>query len=160
MKAPIICLVLAALAAGCAPKRTQSPVRATLDAQAALPRSPELASRALGAQAKLERWPTDSAVELSLLVEEARRELEIAAAAGHIEDIRFERAVQAFESATTIITAAADPLDADDVDAVSDLLRFSRSGALAARDEPTAVSPTNSLKTLRKHQQAPGHYEY
>lgn len=167
MKVRQIVLVLAAvaplavLAAACESKHAPTAVRNTMDAQA-VKSSPEIASQSAKAQKTLDGWSGDAAVDLALAVEEAEREIILAfAAIGDESDLRYRRSVDAFRSATEIIAAAARPLEKDDAAAVTDLLIFSRASALASRTgEPTAVSPANALKTLRKHQTATTHYEY
>lgn len=156
-------LILAAFVAGCAPHHPPlgTSVQRSLDMQS-LGESPHaIDENARRAEEALSRWPADAGLNLSLEIREAAEELELTAHAGKESDPRYSTSLVAFHNAIELVCSSPTTLAAKDLEAVSALVRTARSDALAARgQDPTAVSPTNSLKTLRKHQTAPSHYDY
>lgn len=161
--AALACLALLLPLAACGPKHELgSEVRRSLDAQAATAGNDDfLTQQTEKARAALGRWPGKSGIELDLALGEASRELTLATATGDPNDLRLMLSLEAFRNASEILAGSQKPLQGADLGAVAELLQTCRAEALAARSHvPTSVSPTNALKTLRKYQSSPSHYDY
>ena len=146
----MLCCCEPSLHNGRAVRHTLSQHHADVDAH--------VATRADAAVRAVARWRTRSGVELGLAVRDAERMIALAAPRG---DARLGRAVELFDDATNRIASSPAPLADAEVAGLADELSESKAEAVAARGaDPTAASPTASLKALRKHQESDRQQDY
>ena len=155
-------LLLAAGTSACDPAWNRgAAVRRTLDAQVQAGAPPEVREEAAKARLALSKWQNDHALRLDVAVDESEEELTRAFSIAGRSDLHCGQSLQLFSSATDLITRSPTPLDSDAVESVAFLLDRSRELAREARERsPSATSPHNALKTLRRHQSDPSHYAY
>jgi len=155
-------LLLLAIAAGaCDPAWNRgAAVRKTLDAQVTTS-PPKLRDAAAKARQALAKWESESALRLDVAVDESEYEIARAFSIAGLDDLHCSQSLEIFASATEMITSSPTPLDTDGIESVAFLLDRSRELArVAGGRTPSATSPNNALKTLRKHQADPSHYSY
>lgn len=164
MKIPRTSLLLLLAIAGltaCDPAWNRgAAVRKTLDAQVTTS-PPELREAAAKARKALAKWESESALRLDVAVDESEYELARAFSIAGRDDLHCSQSLEIFSSAAEMITRAPAPLDTDGIESVAYLLDRSRELArVAGGRTPSATSPNNALKTLRKYQADPSHYSY